>query len=79
VLYCCVGMAIQVRVPDPTGMVTGMIFYPHVAPVPDLNRDGYMTSIFSHTWVTRYFTTAIILDCEQVKMCLFCYINYDLF
>jgi hypothetical protein len=28
---------------------------------------------------TRYFTTAIILGCEQVKMCLFCYINYDLF
>jgi hypothetical protein len=28
---------------------------------------------------TRYFTTAIILDCEQVKMCSFCYINYDLF
>jgi hypothetical protein len=28
---------------------------------------------------TRYFTTAIILGCEQVKMCLFYYINYDLF
>jgi hypothetical protein len=28
---------------------------------------------------TRYFTTAIILGCEQVKMCSFCYINYDLF
>jgi hypothetical protein len=28
---------------------------------------------------TRYFTTAIILDCEQVKICSFCYINYDLF
>jgi hypothetical protein len=28
---------------------------------------------------TRYFTTAIILRCEQVKMCSFCYINYDLF
>ncbi len=27
----------------------------------------------------RYFTTAIILGCEQVKMCSFCYINYDLF
>jgi hypothetical protein len=27
---------------------------------------------------TRYFTTAIILGCEQVKMYLFCYINYDL-
>jgi hypothetical protein len=28
---------------------------------------------------TRYFTTAMILGCEQVKMCLFCDINYDLF
>jgi hypothetical protein len=28
---------------------------------------------------TQYFTTAIILGCEQVKMCSFCYINYDLF
>jgi hypothetical protein len=28
---------------------------------------------------TRYITTAIILGCEQVKMCSFCYINYDLF
>jgi hypothetical protein len=27
----------------------------------------------------RYFTTVIILDCEQVKMCSFCYIDYDLF
>jgi hypothetical protein len=27
----------------------------------------------------RYFTTAIILGYEQVKMCLFYYINYDLF
>jgi hypothetical protein len=46
-----VGMAIQVWVPDtrqvldPTG--TGMIFYPQVAPVPDLNQDGYETGIFS--------------------------------
>jgi hypothetical protein len=28
---------------------------------------------------TRYFTTVIILCCEQVKMYSFCYINYDLF
>jgi hypothetical protein len=26
-----------------------------------------------------YFTVAIILRYEQVKICLFCYINYDLF
>jgi hypothetical protein len=52
-------MAIQVRVPDthrvpdPTGTGTGTIFYPWVAPVPDPNRDGYETGIFSHPWVTR--------------------------
>jgi hypothetical protein len=28
---------------------------------------------------TRYFTTVMILGCEQVKMCLFYNINYDLF
>jgi hypothetical protein len=27
----------------------------------------------------RYFTTAMILGCEQVKMCSFYDINYDLF
>jgi hypothetical protein len=27
---------------------------------------------------TQYFTTAMILGCEQVKMCSFCDINYDL-
>jgi hypothetical protein len=27
----------------------------------------------------RYFNIDIILVCEQVKMYLFCYINYDLF
>jgi hypothetical protein len=44
-------MAIRVWVPDPTGME--MIFYPWVAPIPDPNRDGYGTGIFSHPWVTR--------------------------
>jgi hypothetical protein len=53
------GMAIWVwvsdtcRVPDPTGMDTGMIFYPWVTPVSDPNQDGYETSIFSHPRVTR--------------------------
>jgi hypothetical protein len=42
-------------------------------------RDGYFFPPADNTTGTRYFTTAIILDCEQVKMCLFCYINYDLF
>jgi hypothetical protein len=51
--------------PYPTWTETGMgwVFFPPVG-----NPMG-----------TRYFTTAIILGCEQVKMCLFCYINYDLF
>jgi hypothetical protein len=73
-------MAIRVRVPDlmGMGMGTGMIFYPRVAPVSDLNRDGYGTGIFSHPRVTRRVPD-IILGCEQVKMCSFCYINYDLF
>jgi hypothetical protein len=56
-------------------MGTGMIFYPRVAPVPDLNRDGYGMDLTG----TRYFSIDIILGCEQVKMCLFYYINYDLF
>jgi hypothetical protein len=78
-----VGMSIRVRVPDPTGTGTRIIFYLRVAPVPDPNRDGYGTSIFfppaGNPTGTRYFTTAIILGCEQVKICSFCYINYDLF
>jgi hypothetical protein len=51
-------MAIRVRVSDnhrvldPTGMGTGTIFYPRVAPVPDPNRDGYGTGIFFHPRVT---------------------------
>jgi hypothetical protein len=44
-----IGMAIRVRVPDPTG--TRTIFYPWVALVPDPNRDGY----FSHPRVTRRY------------------------
>jgi hypothetical protein len=53
------GMAIWVRVSDThwlsdsTGMGRGMNFYPRVSLVPDSNRDGYGTGIFSHTWVTR--------------------------
>jgi hypothetical protein len=61
---------------------------------PDGYRDDFLPADDTRTrpesrWVfflpmdnltgTRYFTTAIILGCEQVKMCLFCYINYDLF
>jgi hypothetical protein len=68
-------MAIRVR----TGTGTGTIFYPRVTPVPDPNRDGYFFPPADNPTGTRYFTTAIILGYEQVKMCSFCYINYDLF
>jgi hypothetical protein len=59
-LRCSVslGMAIQVWVSDnrrvPDLMDTGMcmIFYSWVAPVPNLNWDGYRTNIFFHPWVT---------------------------
>jgi hypothetical protein len=52
-------MAIRVRVPDIrrvldlTSMGTRIIFYPRVAPVSNLNRDGYGTGIFSHPRITR--------------------------
>jgi hypothetical protein len=69
------------RVPDSTGTGMRMIFYLWVVPVPDPNRDGYGRVFFSPTGNptgTRYFTIGIILGCEQVKICSFCYINYDL-
>jgi hypothetical protein len=50
-----------------SGMSTGTILYPCVAPIPDTNQDGYITSIFftrGNLTGTRYFTTAIILGCE---------------
>jgi hypothetical protein len=42
-------------------------------------RDEYFFPPVGNPTGTRYFTTVIILGCEQVKMCSFCYINYDLF
>jgi hypothetical protein len=51
--------------------VHGVIFYLWVAPVSDPNQDGYETDIFFNPTGTRYFTIAIILCCEQVKMCSF--------
>jgi hypothetical protein len=42
-------------------------------------RDEYFFSPAGNPMGTRYFTTVIILGCEKVKMCLFYYINYDLF
>jgi hypothetical protein len=41
-------------------------------------RGGYFFSSASNLMGIRYFTTAMILGCEQLKMCSFCYINYDL-
>jgi hypothetical protein len=48
-------------------MGTKMIFYPWVALVSDPNRDGYFFSPADKPTGTRYFTTTIILGCEQVK------------
>jgi hypothetical protein len=42
-------------------------------------RDMYFFSPVGNLTGTRYFTTAIILGCEQVKICSFYYINYDMF
>jgi hypothetical protein len=78
-------MAIQVRVfdtcrvPDPIG--TGMIFYSRVTSISEPRQvwDEYFFLPVDNLMGTCYFTTAIILDCEQVKMCSFCYINYNLF
>jgi hypothetical protein len=36
--------------------------------------NGYFFSPVGNLTGTQYFTIAIILVCEQVKMCLFCYI-----
>jgi hypothetical protein len=63
-----------------------IIFYSWVAPVtfpkfPESRRvcDEYFFPPADNPTGTWYFTTAIILGCEQVKMCSFYYINYDLF
>jgi hypothetical protein len=75
------GMAIWVRVPDGYGY--GDDFLPaggtRTRPESRQVRDGYFFPPASNLTGIRYFTTAIILYCEQVKMCSFCYINYDLF
>jgi hypothetical protein len=71
--------AMQSARDDNSGMNMWMIFYLWVAPVPDSNRDGYFFPPTGNPTDTRYFTTAIILGCKQVKMCSFCYINYELF
>jgi hypothetical protein len=49
-----IGMTIRVRVagtrpiPDPIRTDMGVIFYPHVSPVPDLKQNGYGHRFFTH-------------------------------
>jgi hypothetical protein len=70
-------------VSDLMDMGIGMIFLSmgdiRTRPESRRVRDGYFFSLAGNPMGTRYFIIAIILCCEQVKMCLFCYINYDLF
>jgi hypothetical protein len=65
------------------GYMYGNDFLPmgDISTWPELRRvwDEYFFLPVGNPMGTRYFTTAIILGCEQVKMCSFCYINYDLF
>jgi hypothetical protein len=48
-------------------------------PEPRPVRGGYFFPPMGNPMGTQYFTTTMILGCEQVKMCSFCDINYDLF
>jgi hypothetical protein len=66
------------RVTDLMGIGTEIIFYLCVVFIPDLQYEYFFSPTGNPTGI-RYFTTAIILRCEQVKICSFCYINYDLF
>jgi hypothetical protein len=63
------------------GSDMGIISYPRVAPVSEPRRvwGGYFFSPVVNPTGTRYFITAMILGCEQVKICSFYDINYDLF
>jgi hypothetical protein len=83
------GMAIQVRVPDTRRIsdLTGYRYVDDFLPTGDTRtqpklrrvRDGYFFLPVGNPTGTQYFTITIILRCEQVKICSFCYINYDLF
>jgi hypothetical protein len=80
-------MAIRVRVPGtrrvPNGARYGDNFLlaggTRTRPEPRRVRGEYFFPPVGNPTGTRYFTTAMILGCEQVKMCSFCDINYDLF
>jgi hypothetical protein len=77
----------SVRVPDtcrvPDGYGYGDDFLSvgvtRTRPEPRRVRDVYFFLLAGNPTSTRYYTIAIILGCEQVKMYSFCYINYDLF
>jgi hypothetical protein len=67
----------------PNGVGYGDDFLPvggtRIRPEPRQVRGGYFFPPMGNPIGTRYFITVMILGCEQVKMCLFCDINYDLF
>jgi hypothetical protein len=67
----------------PDGVGYGDDFLPvggtRTLPEPRWVWGGYFFPPAGNPTGTRYFTTAMILGCEQVKMCSFCDINYDLF
>jgi hypothetical protein len=70
------------RVPDLTGTGTGMIFTHKWHLYLTRTETGTGQVFFppaGNLTGTRYFTTVMILGCEQVKMCSFSNINYDLF
>jgi hypothetical protein len=68
------------RVPNPTEPDAGIIFYPWWHSYPTRIETG-MGQIFfppaGDSTSTRCFSTTMILYCEQVKICSFCYIDYD--
>jgi hypothetical protein len=67
--------------PDGYGYVDDFLPAGGIRTRPESRRvwDGYFSPYTGNPTGTRYFTTAIILHCEQIKMCSFYYINYDLF
>jgi hypothetical protein len=62
------------------GLGMRMIIYLWVSLKPESRQiwDGYIFLSVDNLMSIWYFTNIIILGCEQVKMCLFCDINYDL-
>jgi hypothetical protein len=69
------------RVPNPTDMGGNFLLTGDTRVWPELRRvrDEYFFSPVGNPTGIWYFTTAIILGYEKVKMCSFYYIKYDLF